>query len=531
MSAVAPHRQVSLDPDPHSASGHRTHVVTTLPSLERELQHGLLAGWQGLMHEDPLASPFQSPGWCLPWYRAYHDEFDPFVVVVEEEGRVAGLVPLATRRRTGEILFASGTMADYRDVVARPGARRRVVDELLRVYLAGGFPNPLQIGWIDPASDTPVLVSEICRQRGVAVASWQQPCHRWFPVDGENLNKKFSRVRTHLNALRRAGEVSLDVISSADEWAAFRDAFFQQHTLRQLQADRPVSFDDPRKRRFYDRVVASTTLQTHVAALRLDGKLLSGHVGIVWKDVLMLGAPSISLEHEQRSPSLVLLSWIMQNAASLGLRGLDLTIGDTEFKRRLGNRTVAVTMLEVYGRRRPYYTRVIRTEAVALAKGVVAALWGTDAWKTRVIPLAARLSRRSENGPERVAEVRHEQVTPADLERTQAETAALPAAVVRTNTLEDLLLAPAEPATGRAVRDCARSYSRRRSDGETLHTLVVGNALAGLCFSRAVDGDGTISSLHVPGTWMTRGARAALVAAASRHLFAAGCTRVFVPRE
>ncbi|HVL69613.1 MAG TPA: GNAT family N-acetyltransferase [Vicinamibacterales bacterium] len=523
-----------------------TRAVTTLPALERELSEGLLQRWTQLVQADPLASCFQSPGWCVPWYRSYHDEFDPFVVLVMAGAELVGCVPLAVRRATREISFASGTMADYRDIVALPGWRQVVVSELLRVYLEGRFPNPLQIGWIDPASDTPALVAEACRMRRVPFTSWEQPCYRWFPADGENLNKKFSRIRTHLNHFKRLGTVAFDVITNPDEWARFRTAFFQQHTLRQLQADRTVSFDDPRKQRFYDRLFDSAAFQTHVTALRLDGELLSGHVGLVWNDVLMLGAPSISIEHEQRSPALILLSWVMQNASDLGLKGFDLTVGDTEFKRRLGNQCVSVTMLEVYGRRRDFYRRRLRDRAVAVAKRAVAKVAGEDAWKRRVRPwidaalergaggrlaevLARLRGRRTDN-----AAVETWEITPGDLPVIEADRGEVIAWQMRENRIEDLLMPSGTAAsTERAIRECARSFARRRAAGGVFTTLIAGDQLAAWCFVQPPASPGepaTVHGLHVVEEWRVRGATEALLARVARAAFASGAPSITVSR-
>lgn len=525
------------------------HCIQTLPALERELADGLLASWKALVLSDPLASLFQSPGWCLPWYRSYHDEFDPFVVLVMDGSALVGVVPLAVRRATNEIGFASGTMADYRDIVAAPGYRESVVHALLRTYLDGRFANPLLIGWIDPASDTPALVAKACRDLRVRSISWQQPCYRWTPVEGENLNKKFSRLRTHLNHFKRIGNVSFDVVSAPDRWSAFRDAFFEQHSLRQLQADRPVAFDDPRKRRFYDRVIDSDLVQTHVTALRLDAELLAGHVGFVWRDVLMLGAPSIAIEHEARSPALILLSWIMQHAPALGLKGLDLTIGDTEFKRRLGNRCVKVTAIEVFGSRTSYYLRAAKREATAVAKGLAAAALGRNAWATRVRPAVQRLAEHASAARTQgvVSAVRHawtagqvrgqsqpvRDVTREDLSALESVSSD-DVWQVHENRVSDLLLWTGSDAhTSRAVRECARSYARRRNAGATFHTLCAGGRLAAWCFSSRADDDGvmTIGSLNSPDHFRGRGADRALLAAVARAGFAAGAPRILVREE
>jgi CelD/BcsL family acetyltransferase involved in cellulose biosynthesis len=515
-----------------------TRCIGTLPALERELADGLLASWKALVQDDPLASCFQAPGWCVPWYRSYHDEYDPYVIVVTSGRELVGLVPLAVHRATREIGFASGTMADYRDVVSAPGVRAHVVAELIRVYLAGRFPNPLQIGWIDPASDTPSLVARACRAQRVPFVSWQQPCHRWTPVDGENLTKKFSRIRTHLNHFKRLGDVTFDVVETPEEWAAFRDRFFEQHSLRQLQADRAISFDDPRKRRFYDRLFDSPMVRTHATALRLDGQMLSGHIGFVWRDVLMLGAPSISIEHEQRSPALILLSWVMQNADSLGLKGFDLTIGDTEFKRRLGNHRVAVTSIEVYGRRRSYYARSLRLKSAALAKKALSQVSDNGAWGSRVRPMVDRLSRHVTVAREQgiiatlrglAAGNRRTRSLPASRvitrQEVDADDMALPPSWrFRENRIEDLLLwTGGDRATAQAIRGCARIYARQRALGAAFHTTVAGERLAAWCFSQVnADRETTITHLHVTPEFADERASERLLTHVARAAFASG---------
>ena len=60
-----------------------------------------------MVDADPLASLYQTSGWCLPWYRCYHEAFDPYVIVVSAGERVVGLVPMAVDRQTNELVFAA----------------------------------------------------------------------------------------------------------------------------------------------------------------------------------------------------------------------------------------------------------------------------------------------------------------------------------------------------------------------------------------------------------------------------------------
>jgi len=111
-----------------AALGISRESITSLDALEAALSRGLLDDWRRTGNADPRASLYQSAGWCLPWYRAYRDAYTPHFIVVRSHGAVVGLVPMAVDRATGELVFASNTMADYRDIVARPGYREAVVE-------------------------------------------------------------------------------------------------------------------------------------------------------------------------------------------------------------------------------------------------------------------------------------------------------------------------------------------------------------------------------------------------------------------
>jgi CelD/BcsL family acetyltransferase involved in cellulose biosynthesis/GNAT superfamily N-acetyltransferase len=497
MDAVAVRADLGVPAAANVLQPVTSHSVRSLAALEAALASGLHEEWRGVVDADPLASLFQTSGWCMPWYRAYADAFDPCVIVVSAGGRTVGLVPMAVNRATRELVFASHTMADYRDIIALPGYREQVVAELMRHYLEGNFAKMLQVGWIDPASDTPALIAKICAQRGLRHTVRYQPCWRWFPpAPSKPSAQKF------LNWYKRNGTVSFDVVESEPAWARFREEYYRQHTLRQIQAGRQTAFDDTRKAALYEELFHSNDIQSHVTAFCLNGRMLAGHFGYVWRGVLLLGPPSIRLEDEQRSPAVILLSWIIQNAESLGLKGFDLTIGESDFKKRLGNQCVQLRMVEVHASTPGYYAQTARDGLVAATKRTVERVAGPDAWKTRVKPAAESLSFERE----RIAELgvsgtiragfsaAAQWVYDPGIERTYALTsdsigaAAAPATAscLRENCIEDLLLwRGASPTTARAMTACARSYARLRNTGHTLHTLVVNDALAGWCYSSA----------------------------------------------
>ena len=504
-------------------------VIADMPSLAAALADGLDRQWRGVIESDPLATLFQSPGWCMPWYRAYADTFDPYVIVVSCDDRVVGIVPLAVERSSRRLVFATDSTADYRDIVARPGYRRQVAAEMIRHYVEGGFPGPLQVGWLDPGSDTAALVSALCAKRRLRCTERRQPCWRWSPpAPAKPSAQKF------LNWYKRNGEVSFDVIETDPAWETFRDQYYRQHSLRQIQAGRAKAFEDPRKLAVYDALFHSEDIQTHVTAFSVDGQMLAGHFGYVWRGVLLLGPPSIHLEHEQRSPAVILLSWIIQNAEALGLKGFDLTIGESDFKKRLGNQCVELTMIEVYGSAFSYYIEATRAAALTATKNLVTRAGGPDAWRTLVKPATAAITFERA----RLAEMPRAAMAAA-IARAAARLIYDPAAVhtysitadtlcgeapaslgaVHENVIDDLLLWNGASASAeRAMTDCARNYARLRAAGHSLHTLVVDGGLAGWCYSS----DTTIrDGFIMPGFHQTAAAET-LVREVARRRLAAG---------
>ena len=477
--------------------GPRVTCLATLQDLEAALNDGLHEEWKALVAADPLASLFQTPGWCLPWYRWYADAYDPYVITVRIGGALVGLVPMTVERATRRLLFASDSMADYRDIVSLPDHRARVVDALIQAYLDGRFSNPLRVGFIDPASDTPQLIAEACARRGLKYLVGHQPCYRWFPPAGKPSAQKF------LNWFKRQGSVTFDVIDGEDAYTNFRNEYYKQHTLRQVQADRPRAFDDHRHTRFFDDLFRSPEFQTHITAFRWNGELLAGHFGFLWRDVVYLGPPSIHLEHEQRSPAVILLSWIIQNAESLGLRGFDLTIGDSDFKKRLSNHCVQLTTVEVFPQRPTYLLRVGRKRAMEIVKATVARVAGPDAWKQRVKPFGERLeyklARMREEGVRASAVAAASRAVTAVFERRVGHVYAIGPDGVRPieprlnpgdavefheNRVDDLLLWDGASLTTRSdITHAARIFARSRNAGRTMHTVLINGRLAGWGYS------------------------------------------------
>ncbi len=92
--------------------GCRFEAITSTEMLEQ-----MEPEWRTLWSSDPLATPFQSPEWLLPWWRTVGEGVLDGVAIRDAEGRLLGLLPLYiyTQPGTGRrdrLLLGAGT-SDY----------------------------------------------------------------------------------------------------------------------------------------------------------------------------------------------------------------------------------------------------------------------------------------------------------------------------------------------------------------------------------------------------------------------------------
>ena len=134
---VAPDGVIVPRPAPRDLS---VEEISTADALE-----GLVPAWSALWRRDPHATPFQHPGWLVPWWRQFGPDGELQALALREStiGDLVGFVPLylysggATGERT-LLLMGAGT-TDYLDGVWAPEAAE-AADFGLR-YLRSGPPR------------------------------------------------------------------------------------------------------------------------------------------------------------------------------------------------------------------------------------------------------------------------------------------------------------------------------------------------------------------------------------------------------
>jgi len=82
--------------------------------------------WAAVYATDPVATPFVSPAWARAWMHRWSPKAQPWVLMVRDGSRLAGLAPLTLRRYGAlRVLGLLGKEpGDYWDVIAAPDDAR-----------------------------------------------------------------------------------------------------------------------------------------------------------------------------------------------------------------------------------------------------------------------------------------------------------------------------------------------------------------------------------------------------------------------
>ncbi len=164
----------------------RARLIDDLAELE-----GLAPRWRGLIAVASHAQPVHTPLWLLAWWREFGhaDGRQMRVVIVEEDGQLVGLVPLARRMATHRPgipvrrleLLATGEQerdeicSEYVGALVERGKEAEVARETTRVLCDGVLGEWDELRMTAMSGDDPLVPAFVValRAKGIAVTSGQ----------------------------------------------------------------------------------------------------------------------------------------------------------------------------------------------------------------------------------------------------------------------------------------------------------------------------------------------------------------------
>ena len=349
-------------------------VLKGWSEVEDALRQGAVEKcWENLLSQDSVATFYQTPLWCLTWYRCYQDAYEPLLLLGGAKDRLLGLAPLARERSTGRILFAGDGMADYRDFVCHDTHREQITEKFLGHIMALSGGSCFVLGHTQPDSETTKIAARWALQNGCRTIGRTHPCWRFrcdSVSDVENLYKK-KTIRQAFSFYKRQGSLDFRRLRTVEEWASIKEAYYAQHCLRQAAADREESFEDSRKQDLYSQLFESLSPDVHLSGLWLGERPIAFSFSFTHRGVLYYGAPSFDILETKHSPGMLHLIEMIKHCHQERYREVDLTLGSSSFKGRIGTRCVELPTLYVYPRRAQFWKASIRKAAADSMKGIL----------------------------------------------------------------------------------------------------------------------------------------------------------------
>ena len=303
--------------------------------------HALAPEWEALWRRaGSRTTPFQSPAWLLPWWRAFGTGRPRAAALRGDDGRLLGLLPLYLLAEGDEtkLLPIGVGVSDYLDVLLDPDAPPDAAGRLLAAALAAS-PEATSCDLLElpPGAalrDAPAPPG--WRDEGTRPAA---PCPVLALPPGAALPDVLSRkrraaLRNARNRAEAAGGFAVRTAAS-DTIEACLDALFALHRARWAARGEPGGvLADPRVPTMH-RDAAPALLA--LGALRLQVLCLGGipaaaHCALVGGGRVLLYLSGFDTSRARESPGAILLGELIHWAMVEGVRELHFLRGDEDYK-------------------------------------------------------------------------------------------------------------------------------------------------------------------------------------------------------
>lgn len=309
-----------------------------------------LAGWAGLdekrwnalLDRSKLPSVFLTWHWQTQWVRAFaHEEQLRLLSVTDEDGSLAGLLPLY-EERPGRCRFLGGVdVSDYLDVIAAAGREEEVWHALLQQRAAQ--PVEWDLHAIRAASLTPTLVPALAPAYGLRAwtaveercpvlelpESWEEYLARLPGKDRHELRRKMRKLERELPGACVRSHVA------TEGWDEALSRFLRLHRLSKVGKAR---FMDQRMERFFRDATAGLAAAgwARLWFLECEGGAAASFLCLEYAGTVGLYNSGFDPAHSRLAPGIVLLAHVIRDAIDRGITTFDFLRGEEPYKQGFG---------------------------------------------------------------------------------------------------------------------------------------------------------------------------------------------------
>ena len=303
--------------------------------------HALGPDWEALWRRAATgATPFQSPAWLLPWWRAFGTGRPRAAALRDEGGRLLGLLPLylLDEGRETKLLPVGIGVSDYCDALLDPDAPPDATARLLAAALDAS-PEATSCDLTD-------LPPGAALRDAPAPPGWRDggaqpsgPCPVLELPPGAGLAEVLSRrrragLRNARNRAERAGGVAVET-ATANTLPACFDALAALHRARWDARGEPGGvLADPRVLALHREAAPDLLAQgaLRLQVLHLGGVPAAAHYALLGGGRVLLYLSGFNAARAHESPGAILLGDLIEWALAGGWRELHFLRGDEDYK-------------------------------------------------------------------------------------------------------------------------------------------------------------------------------------------------------
>ena len=301
--------------------------------------------WNALAGETPGATLFQTYEWFECWWGAFGAGKELFCATIWDKGNLLGIVPLMRFRRSGirHLEIVGSPNGDYQDFILGNRSATLLPEIARFLHAERDQWDMLVLRNLPTESPTHQFLPALVREFGLHATDLEriacptvQIASR--PEDTRRMLDRYS-IRRRIKAMRQHGEIAFRRITTRQELDTYLPDFFEQYVERRRGSPAAQTFLRADVRDFYRRLSEAMLAAgwLHFSVLELGGRPAAYHLGFEYGRRLYWYKPSFDPTLRSLSPGLVLLNFLIRDAAERHLDELDFTVGVEAFKYRYSN--------------------------------------------------------------------------------------------------------------------------------------------------------------------------------------------------
>jgi CelD/BcsL family acetyltransferase involved in cellulose biosynthesis len=310
----------------------------------------LRAQWQSLLNRSQPNHVFMTWEWLFTWWEHFGQGQELFILVVEDEGEVVGILPLMLciqeggymnkERRLHFIGYRLRRWNDWMDIIAI--RKEEVIQASLEYLLERQYMWDFLDLWDVPEdSDTIGILSDLARQLGFPVQKKSISTCPYLPTtsDWQSYYSSFRSMRTtgdperQVRRLSARGELKMHWAEDSDLMVNL-EALFDLHQRRQPMRHKSSRFSQEVYRKFYCALVHVFPRNwLDCSALTLNGEVIAAHFGFRYNHKFYWCTPAFDPDYAAFSPGKVFLKAIIETCfADDEILEFDFLVGKEPYK-------------------------------------------------------------------------------------------------------------------------------------------------------------------------------------------------------